>query len=328
MSDIIKRFDRIIAIFIHLQSRRTVRAQDLADRFEVSLRTIYRDIKSLEQAGIPIYSEAGIGYELMEGYKLPPVMFSQVEALSFIAAEKLMENFIDEGLKQNFLAAMFKIKSVLRMSEKDLLSTLENQIIIQKAPYLTTEQKSPDNTMEILFGAIAQQKQVQMHYKGIQDTQHQKRIIEPVGLFFEHNNWYIQAYCHLRKDYRQFRTDRVSDILILNDVFSKKHPHLKQLLPVRTAEYEGTEAIIKVDKPFAEYMKWDRHYYGFTSETDLGNEIEMVFSVKKMDKGFPRWLLMFGDRLTIIKPASLKQEIQKLLEVQLERIKNSGNTTL
>ncbi len=125
----------------------------------------------------------------------------------------------------------------------------------------------------------------------------------------------------MRKDYRQFRTDRVSDILILNDVFSKKHPHLKQLLPVRTAEYEGTEAIIKVDKPFAEYMKWDRHYYGFTSETDLGNEIEMVFSVKKMDKGFPRWLLMFGDRLTIIKPASLKQEIQKLLEVQLERIK-------
>jgi predicted DNA-binding transcriptional regulator YafY len=117
-SDIVKRFDRIMAIFIHLQSRRTVRAQDLADRFEVSLRTIYRDIKSLEQAGIPIYSEAGTGYELMEGYKLPPVMFSQEEALSFIAAEKLMDRFIDEGLKQNFLSATYKIKSVLRMSEK------------------------------------------------------------------------------------------------------------------------------------------------------------------------------------------------------------------
>lgn len=156
-SDIVKRFDRIIAIFIHLQSRRTVRAQDLADRFEVSLRTIYRDIKSLEQAGIPIYSEAGTGYELMEGYKLPPVMFSQEEALSFIAAEKLMDRFIDEGLKQNFLSATYKIKSVLRMSEKDLLSTLENQIIIQKPPHSTSVKKAPDHTMETLFNAIAQQ---------------------------------------------------------------------------------------------------------------------------------------------------------------------------
>ena len=146
-----------MAIFIHLQSRRTVRAQDLADRFEVSLRTIYRDIKSLEQAGIPIYSEAGTGYELMEGYKLPPVMFFSGGSTKFIAAEKLMDRFIDEGLKQNFLSATYKIKSVLRMSEKDLLSTLENQIIIQKTATFKFSKKRPDHTMETLFNAIAQQ---------------------------------------------------------------------------------------------------------------------------------------------------------------------------
>ncbi|MDV3753105.1 helix-turn-helix transcriptional regulator [Elizabethkingia anophelis] len=323
-SDIVKRFDRIIAIFIHLQSRRTVRAQDLADRFEVSLRTIYRDIKSLEQAGIPIYSEAGTGYELMEGYKLPPVMFSQEEALSFIAAEKLMDRFIDEGLKQNFLSATYKIKSVLRMSEKDLLSTLENQIIIQKPPHSTLVKKAPDHTMETLFNAIAQQKQVRIDYKGVQDSKCQERIIEPVGLFYEQGYWYIQAYCLLRNDYRQFRTDRISGIQILEIGFSKKHPHLKQLLPEKKNDHKGTEAIIRVHNSFAGYMKWDRHYYGFVSEKDLGEETEMVFSIRDIDNGFPRWLLMFGDRLTIIKPESLKNDVQDLLETQLERIKNSG----
>src|SRR5690606_10008011 len=71
----VNRFDRIVAILVQLQSKRIVKAQELADRFEVSLRTIYRDIRTLEASGVPIISEAGIGYSIMEGYRLPPVMF-------------------------------------------------------------------------------------------------------------------------------------------------------------------------------------------------------------------------------------------------------------
>ncbi len=85
-----KKFDRVVAILTQLQSKRIVKAQELADRFGVSLRTIYRDIKTLESSGVPISSEAGVGYSIMEGYKLPPVMFTREEAVSFVAAEKLM----------------------------------------------------------------------------------------------------------------------------------------------------------------------------------------------------------------------------------------------
>src|SRR5690606_23524957 len=92
------RFDRIVAIFIHLQSRRVVKAQELADRFQVSLRTIYRDIRSLEISGVPIVGEAGIGYSIMEGYRLPPVMFTREEVNSLVAAEKLMQKFSDKAL--------------------------------------------------------------------------------------------------------------------------------------------------------------------------------------------------------------------------------------
>ena len=87
------RFDRITAILIQLQSKKVVKAQDLADRFGTSLRTIYRDIRTLEEAGVPLYGEAGIGYSIVDGYRLPPVMFTKEEAIAFITAEKLMAKF-------------------------------------------------------------------------------------------------------------------------------------------------------------------------------------------------------------------------------------------
>src|SRR6478752_2689172 len=124
------RFDRIIAIFIQLQSKRVITAQEIADRFEVSLRTIYRDIRSLEEAGLPIVSEVGVGYSMMDGYRLPPVMFSKEEALTFITAEKLMDRFTDYSLNKDYKAAMYKIRAVLRSAEKDYIEEIENQIAV------------------------------------------------------------------------------------------------------------------------------------------------------------------------------------------------------
>src|SRR5688572_17190922 len=124
-TETLNRFDRIIAIFIHLQSGRVVKAQDLADRFQVSLRTIYRDIRSLEASGVPLCGEAGIGYSLTEGYRLPPIMFTQEEAGSFVAAQKLMQKFSDKTLGASFESALYKVKSVLRGHAKDRVAALE-----------------------------------------------------------------------------------------------------------------------------------------------------------------------------------------------------------
>src|SRR5690606_32751984 len=130
--DIKKRFDRIVNILIQLQSKRVVKAQELADRFEVSLRTIYRDIKSLEQAGVPLIGEAGTGYSIMEGYRLPPVSFSREEALSFVATEKLAQKFLDKESSQRYSAALLKIKAILKSNDKDLLSNMEDQIVMKQ----------------------------------------------------------------------------------------------------------------------------------------------------------------------------------------------------
>src|SRR5690606_37126349 len=219
--DTVKRFDRIIAFLTQLQSRRIVKAQYLADRFQVSLRTIYRDIRTLEASGVPIASEAGVGYSIMEGYRLPPVMFTREEAGSFVAAEKLMQKFTDRTLGGYFESAMFKEESVLRGTEKDWIAALESQVFINLSQTIFNE--AIPNALEILFERIAEKKQVILNYESFYADNPTERAIETVGVFHENNYWYVMGYCHLRQDYRQFRTDRMLDIRRTDKAFSKKH---------------------------------------------------------------------------------------------------------
>src|SRR5690606_5291563 len=205
-----KRFDRIIAILIQLQSKKIIKAQDMADRFQVSLRTIYRDIRTLESSGVPILSEPGVGYSIMEGYRLPPIMFTREEAGSFVAAEKLMQKFTDRSLGTYHRSAMYKIKSVLRGREKDWINALESQISVDPSEQLFND-RIPD-ALGILLESIAGKKQVFLQYRSLEADNPRNRNIEPVGLFHKNNFWYVLGYCHYRNDYRQFRTDRMLQV--------------------------------------------------------------------------------------------------------------------
>src|SRR5712672_3412280 len=130
------RIDRISAILIQLQSRRIVKAADIAERFNISLRTVYRDVKTLEEAGVPVIGEAGVGYSIMEGYRLPPVMFTKEEATAFLTAEKLVEKLTDDSTKKNYSTAMLKVKAVLRLTEKDYLEDMEQHIEVIENQYV------------------------------------------------------------------------------------------------------------------------------------------------------------------------------------------------
>ena len=309
--DTVKRFDRIVAILIQLQSKRIVRAQELADRFEVSLRTIYRDIRTLEASGVPIVSEAGVGYSIMEGYRLPPVMFTREEAGSFVAAEKLMQKFTDKSLGEYYESAMYKLKSVLRGKEKDWVEALESQVSIFPGQMLFNE-KIP-NALEILFESIAEKKQVFLKYESLQADAPSERRIEPVGLFHENNFWYVLGYCHLREDYRHFRTDRIIRIERTPLDFLLQHGTLDDHRQKRE-DVQKTRVRISVDKKVARYLQGSKKYYGFVSEEVKNNEVEMTFMAVDMENGFARWYLMFGDYAKIIEPESLKQRISALLK--------------
>src|SRR6266487_605871 len=128
------RIDRLAAILIQLQSRRLVKAQDIAEKFSISLRTVYRDIPALDEAGVPVIGEAGKGYKLMEGYKLPPVMFNQDEASALLTAAKLVQSKTDESTSGHYISALDKIKAVLRMTEKDHIEEIDGHIAVMTHP--------------------------------------------------------------------------------------------------------------------------------------------------------------------------------------------------
>ena len=312
--DTVKRFDRIVAILVQLQSKRIVKAQELSDRFEVSLRTVYRDIRTLEAAGVPIISEAGVGYSIMDGYRLPPVMFTREEAGSFVAAEKLMQKFTDKSLGGHYESAMLKLKSVLRGTEKDWVEALENQVRIFPAEEIFNE--SVPNALEILFESIAEKTQVFLQYESIQAEAPVDRTIEPIGIFNQNNYWYVMAYCHLRKDYRQFRTDRIQKIQRTPKTFESEHPPMESLRKTETAQI--TFVRILVDKKVAKFLKGTRNSYGFISEKSRIGALEMTFMVEDIEHHFPRWYMSFGDYAQIIEPEVLKSRIIELLEKQKE----------
>ncbi|MDO6818522.1 YafY family protein [Zobellia sp. 1_MG-2023] len=315
--DTINRFDRIVAILIQLQSKRIVKAQELADRFDVSLRTIYRDIRSLEASGVPISSEAGVGYSIMEGYRLPPVMFTREEACSFVAAEKLMRKFTDTSLGSHHKSAMYKVKSVLRGKEKDWISTLESQVLID--PSQTPFDENIPNALEILFESIADKKQVFLKYHSLNAEKPSDRFIEPVGLFHENNFWYVLGYCHIRKDYRQFRTDRMLRIGRSHQPFTLEHGLLDEHLN-KQPERKKTKVVISIDKAIARYISAGRKQYGFVSEEVKKDKVLMTFMTSDIINGFPRWYLMFCDYAEILEPKSLKNRVIEILKEAQNRL--------
>lgn len=308
--DITNRFNRVVAIYFQLQAKSLVRAQDLADQFDVSKRTIYRDIKSLEQAGIPIYGEAGSGYGLVEGYKISPSRLSQEEIMTLAAAEKLMSKFADPDLSKHFGSAINKIKAYLRSTEKDDISQLEENMMMSVMENRFNE--NVPSALSKIFEGVAQHKIIEMKYQSTGSTEFSRREIEPVGVFHQANYWYFIAYCHLREDYRQFRIDRIQQINRTDRPFTRKHKRLSYYMKKDNLP-PVTQIQLSVAREFAHYLHWERPYYGFVSEEIDGDHVVMSFETKNQLQEFARWFLMFADQATILEPVELKEYVKQLL---------------
>jgi predicted DNA-binding transcriptional regulator YafY len=306
-----KRIDRISATLIQLQSRRVVKAKDIAERFSISLRTVYRDIRTLEEAGIPILSETGIGYSIMDGYKLPPIMFTKDEATAFLTAEKFIEKMSDDSTERFYKSAMFKIKAVLRHAEKDLLEDLDKHIEVIHSK--NTYKKPQAKILQTILQCITDKQVLSINYFAGYSDQSTKRQVESIGICYYSNHWHLIAFCKLRNDYRDFRVDRISKILPVDTFFKKKHPALKEYLQQIAQEKKLEKVIVSFDKDVAKYTNNQKYFYGFVQEIDKGNKIEMTFLTPYLD-GIARWLLMFTNSIRIHSPKSLIPEINQLVD--------------
>lgn len=212
-----KRISRLTAILTQLQTKRLLTASELADKFSVSTRTIYRDIRALEQAGIPIVTEEGKGYTLMEHYRLSPVTLTENEANALITAEQLVLKNRDALFTKTYSEAISKIKAVLKHSIKDKTNLLAERVYFAQNE---TDEKTSNHLLPMQI-ALTNFYQTAITYKD-EANNITDRIIEPFALLSTQEKWLLVAWCRLRNTFRFFRLDRIGKLVILEEKFE---PH-------------------------------------------------------------------------------------------------------
>ena len=190
------RIDRLLAIAISLQSRKYTPAETLSERFGTSIRTVYRDLKALDEIGIPIGFEPNRGYYVMQGYFLPPVMFSSEEANALVLVESIVERFTDKSISKHYRSALNKVKSILKNSQKERVEQLENKLF--------TNVSCPNHNFDYLSeiqNSITNQTILQIRYQNV-NQEMSLREIEPIGIIFYSMAWHVIGWCWYRLEYR------------------------------------------------------------------------------------------------------------------------------
>lgn len=211
------QLSRLINILTLLKSRRILTATELAERYDVSVRTIYRDIQKLiASGGVPVVTIEGRGgYSLMEGYTVAPVQFTEKQANALITAHHLVNQSKDASFVKDFEEALIKIKSVFRSSILEKSERLSSKIHV----FEYSQENLSSNALSELQLAITNLSYVEINYRKANDTNISFRKIEPYVFFSTNNKWILIAWCHLRNEYRAFRVDRIQHFKILHEQF-------------------------------------------------------------------------------------------------------------
>jgi len=313
------RLSRLTAILTMLMARSMISAYEIGEKFDISLRTVYRDIRALEDAGVPIVHEPGSYYTLAQGYKLPPVMFTRDEASSFLTAEKFIQTLTDPHTSQSFLSAMQKIRSVLKKADKSYLDSLDQHIAVLHSTYL------PYNTNDLKFlpniiQSIAEHKFIHLHYESVHNKTKTNRDIECLGIYFASSRWYVIGFCHLKNDYRQFRIDKILSLWTTDKLHSRPHPSLKDYLRKSDMEEKTLhEIIIKVKKDDLWRIGEQKYYMGFVEERFENEDVILTF-MSPSPEGFAKAYYMYGEHVDIISPTSLKTMIKDIGDKILKKI--------
>jgi predicted DNA-binding transcriptional regulator YafY len=225
------RIDRLFGILTLLQSRKYVTAEKIADKFQISVRTVYRDIKAICEQGIPVSFEQPKGYFIVQGYFLPPVSFTSDEANALLLMEAMVPAVSDKSIQKHYSTALNKMKAVMSSSQKEKLEALNRNIKMQAPARL-------DNNFEHLSAlqeAISSCHIVELTYRN-NSGEESKREVEPIGLIFYAFSWHLIAWCHLRNEYRDFKVSRILKLRCLSLPFRKEaHMDLNEymkMLPV------------------------------------------------------------------------------------------------
>lgn len=304
------RVDRLFAILLMLQRKRHVRAQDLASTFEVSERTIYRDMEALYETGVPILGTPGEGYELMQGYFLPPLLFNVQEATALSMAGRMFIAQTTGQLAADSERALSKIHVVLPEHIRAELERLREVIgFVPSGPKFDFYEPN----LAIFQQAIQEHRVLRINYHSYSHDETTARDIEPYRMYLLNGVWYVDAFCRLRQDHRGFRLNRVESVRLLEVRFGAQQPPRQSDLRV------PREIRVRVTAKLVRWVREKMHYGYFAEQpvTDC-DDVLMCFAVRDYSEIIP-WLLSWGAGLEVVEPADLRDTLRREALAIMER---------
>lgn len=313
--------ERLLGILLLLQSQKILTAKKLAEIFEVSLRTIYRDINSLCLAKVPVIALPGPegGYSLMEGYKINPSLFTSEEAISLFLGGSVIEQV---GPKRAVRQALIKIESILPEEYKEEIREAQRSILFDMTSWFG---KKDEKHLVPLHEAILENRQVEILYPSHCQLMEEERSIDPYGLICKAGIWYLAAFCHLRGDFRTFRVDRIKKVNVSDARFIPAEnfdvgKYWKQAVEgyeQRKGEYPIK---IKIDKKMAGIVK--RYVWGGEWITTL-EDGSLLWQMDATDLEYAgAFTLSLGQYAQVLEPEELREKVLKEAEKIVSRYKN------
>lgn len=310
------RTDRLLAIVLELEGKRSQRAEDLARTFETSKRTIYRDIQALGQAGVPLVSVPGRGYSLMEGYFLPPLSFRTDEAAMLLLGSQVMSQRFDAEYRAAAQSAGRKIAAVLPERLRAEVGALRESISVGGAG--ASLRAEVETTLRQLRRAILAHHTVRFRYhtrfpSTAQTAAHSSapmhdpatRDADPYALAYLSSAWYLSGYCHLRRNVRHFRLDRIEDLEVLDCTFER--PPSFTAMPRVLAEPDSVEVCALFNAAVARWVREAPSFYTIAmDERDDG--LLVTLRVRREDE-ILQWLMGWGRHVRVLAPESLRQRV-------------------
>ncbi|MFK4300967.1 putative DNA-binding transcriptional regulator YafY [Paenibacillus sp. RC254] len=310
--------ERLLAIVLELQRSRVLKAEELAARVETSVRTIYRDIQALSEAGIPIVGLPGSGYSLMEGYFLPPISFTMEEALTLLIGSDFIEHHFDSNLSKNARSSRAKIETILPQKVREEAG--RNYSNIRLLPPEEPAAGEPTrNDLAIIRIAMLDGKKVRFKYrKGVKESNGYSetiRTVAPFGLVLLQGMWMLLARCDLREDIRHFKISRISDLVITDEPFQLPEDFNLHEYRRKDDRHIHIRALFKAE--LAGKVQETNNYY--MEDAELCPDGYVVNFRVRQPEELLSWILNWGSDVIVLEPESFRDQVHKEIQKMLER---------
>lgn len=301
------KIDRLVSIIMILLDKKRIGAQELAHMFEVSPRTIYRDVDAINMAGIPIHSIPGVGggFEIMQNYKIDKKVFSTADLSAILMGLSSLSNMIRGDELVNALA---KVKSFIPADRAKDIELKVNQICIDLSPWMGNGNIQP--YLEIVKAAMQESRLLSFEYVAHHGNK-TTRTIEPYQLVLKSSHWYLQGYCHERNDFRMFRLSRMSNLQMQEGTFTPREYQKPTLDFAELLETMQTKIKIRIHKSIMDRVLDFCTYEHFSPD---GEEYYIVSFPFIENEYYYNILFGFGDKCECLEPLHIRTEMKRRIQ--------------